>query len=115
MIDAAMADAVPDADVTAPAVTSSTPATGATDVARTTTITLVFSEGVTNVSTTTVVVDDGNAVTGTLAMQSATTYVFTPTMMLAPNATVTVTLTTGITDLAGNALAQTVISFATGT
>jgi len=109
------ADAAPDGDVTPPTLMSSTPANGATSVPRTTTITIVFDEGVQNVSASSFTVAIGvNAVAGTIANLSATTYELTPSSMLMNNATVTVSLTAGISDLAGNALVPVSFSFSTG-
>lgn len=94
------------ADTTAPTVTMRTPAPSATMVATSTTIVATFSEPVTGVTTSTFTVNDGAAVTGTLASaMSGRQWTFTPSAALANNASVTVTLTTGITDLATNALA----------
>lgn len=110
MVDAAM----PDADVTGPMLATSDPLANATNVPRTSTITVVFTEGVVNVSTTTFTVSRGaNAVSGTVSATSATTYVFTPTNSLTPNATITVRLDGAITDASGNALvpAPTTFSF----
>jgi hypothetical protein len=109
------ADAAPDGDVTPPTLMSSTPANGATSVPRTTTITIVFDEGVQNVSASSFTVAIGvNAVAGTIANLSATTYELTPSSMLMNNATVTVSLTAGISDLAGNTLVPVSFSFSTG-
>ena len=94
------------ADTTAPMLSMRTPGSGATMVSPGTTIIATFDEPVQNVTTTTFTVNDGAAVTGTLASSNGgRTWTFTPSAMLATNATVTVTLTTGITDLASNALA----------
>lgn len=94
------------ADTLAPTVTMRTPAPGAAMVSTGTMIVATFSEPVQNVTPTTFTVNDGAAVTGTLASSNGgRIWTFTPSAALANNATVTVTLSTGITDLASNALA----------
>ncbi|MBA3461288.1 MAG: Ig-like domain-containing protein [Deltaproteobacteria bacterium] len=93
-------------DTVAPTVTTRTPAPAATMVSPGTTIVAMFDEPVQNVTLTTFIVNDGAAVTGTLASSNGgRTWTFTPSAMLATGATVTVTLSTGITDLASNPLA----------
>lgn len=117
--DMAFFDAPADADPTPPAVVSTTPADAATDVARTTAITVGFSEPVVNVSATTFTVTTaGGTVAGAITLATPgdyTTYVFTPDAMLDAATVVTVTLTTGIEDYDGNTLPAPVsISFTTG-
>lgn len=101
-------------DVTAPTVMSTTPASDATNVARDTTITVVFDEPVQNVDLSSFLVDDGASVTGSIVPQSVTTYVFTPSNLLMPTATVTVSLTAAITDGSDNALVPVMFTFGTG-
>lgn len=94
------------ADTVAPMVTTRTPASGATMVSPGTAIVATFDEPVQNVTMSTFTVNDGGAVTGVLASSNGgRTWTFTPSAMLGTNATVTVTLSTGITDLAANPLA----------
>jgi hypothetical protein len=91
-----------------PTVTATTPAAGATNVARNTTVTATFSEAVTPASVTaatfTVTPTGGAAIAGTIAVNGATV-TFTPSAQLALGTTYTARLTTGITDLDGGALA----------
>ncbi len=98
-----------DGDRTAPTVTATTPAAGATGVARNTTVTATFSEAIaaSSVTTTTFTLTPagGTAVAGTVTT-SGTTATFTPSADLAFGTTYTARLTTGVTDLAGNGLAQ---------
>ena len=97
-------------DTMAPTVMTRTPAPNATMVATSTTIVATFDEPVMGVTTTSFTVNDGAAVTGTLASSNGgRTWTFTPSAPLANSATVTATLTTAITDLAGNALASPVM------
>jgi hypothetical protein len=98
----------PTVDVTAPTVVSTNPLNGATGVAV---ITATFSEPI-NVSTLTTtnfkVTAPGNAtVDGTVAWDATTrTATFTPTSALAASTAYTATITTGVTDVAGNAMAS---------
>ena len=113
--DAKIADAAIDADSTPPALTSSTPMNGDTNVATSTTITVVFSEPVKNVGTTSFSLSSG--VTGTVAAMGGgsvdTTWIFTPSAALANATQYTVTLTSAITDAAGNPFAGTTFTFTT--
>lgn len=98
-----------DIDRSRPSVTATTPTPGATGVARNTAVTATFSEAIasSSVTTTTFTVTPagGAAVAGTVTT-SGTTATFTPAAELAFGTTYTARLTTGITDIAGNALAQ---------
>lgn len=98
-----------DVDRNAPAVTATTPAAGATDVARATTVTATFSEAMAGSSITTatftVTPAGGAAIAGNVTA-SATSATFTPAGPLAFGTTYTARLSTGVTDLAGNGLAQ---------
>ncbi|HJR67302.1 MAG TPA: Ig-like domain-containing protein [Gemmatimonadaceae bacterium] len=98
-----------DGDRTAPTVTATTPEAGATGVARNTTVTATFSEPIAanSVSTTTFTLTPagGTAVAGTVTT-SGTTATFTPSAALAFGTTYTARLTTGVTDLGGNGLAE---------
>jgi methionine-rich copper-binding protein CopC len=98
-------------DTTAPTASSTDPADGTTDVAVNSRITATFSEAVDpatiTAATFTVTGPDGTAVAGTRAFDVADNLAtFTPTGDLAPDAEFTVTITTGVEDLAGNALAS---------
>ncbi|MDD4888536.1 MAG: Ig-like domain-containing protein [Phycisphaerae bacterium] len=93
---------------TAPAVSSTDPANGATDVAVNKKIAAIFSEAMNSstitAATFTVTGPGSTPVTGIVAY-AGTTATFTPTGGLAPNTTFTATVTTGAQDLSGNALA----------
>lgn len=110
------------ADTTAPTITSRSPTPGATDVAIATTVIVTFSEAMnqaTIVGTTNIrLAPDsapGSTVAATLSYNSATNAAtLTPTAPLLNNVTYRVTVTTGVTDVAGNALAsQTTWTFKT--
>ncbi|MCA9551641.1 MAG: Ig-like domain-containing protein [Myxococcales bacterium] len=96
-------------DTTPPEVVSTVPAPDAVDVAVGTPISVAFSEAIdpATVSAETIQVDDGAPVAGQLAVSDATV-VFTPAAALQPGQTYTVTVGTGVQDLAGNALAEAV-------
>jgi hypothetical protein len=102
-------DGIIDGDRTAPTVTATTPGAGATRVARNTTVTATFSEAVAANSLTTATFTltpaGGAAVAGSVTT-SGTTATFTPSAALAFGTTYTARLTTGVTDLGGNGLAQ---------
>lgn len=91
------------ADRTPPAVTVTLPVNGAVNVARNAPVTIQFSEPVraTSVSSTTITVSP--AITGTFAVDGAAV-TFTPTANYAYSTTYTITVTTGVRDVAGNAL-----------
>ncbi len=97
----------PAADHTAPTVSSTNPLNNATGVAV---ITVAFSEPMTastiNAASFTLTGPGATAVPGSVSY-NATTYVatFTPTSALALGAAYTATVTTAVTDVAGNALA----------
>lgn len=98
----------PGGDTTAPTVSSTNPANGATGVAV---ITATFSEGMSaaSVTTTTFTVSGPgpSAVLGTVAYNSSTYLAtFTPTSALAAGTSYTATITTGVKDAAGNSLAS---------
>ena len=88
-----------------PTVSSTLPANGALDAALGSKITAIFSEAIDPASiATTFTLNDGiNNVAGAVAY-SGVTAVFTPTNALVAGAVYTATITTGTTDLAGNAL-----------
>jgi hypothetical protein len=96
------------ADTTPPTVASTTPAAGASSVSPTTTVTVQFSEPVapSTVTGSTVFLKKGVVpVAGTVSVNGSTA-VFTPAAPLESATAYKATVTTGITDLAGNALAM---------
>jgi hypothetical protein len=109
--DAAVAapDVMPDADVTAPHVASTTPADSATAVALSMPVTVIFDEPVQGVDATTFTA----GVTATIMATSATEYVLSPAADWPASTQITVQLAAGIHDAAGNALAPTSFSFTT--
>ena len=92
-------------DTTPPAVSSTSPANNATDVAINTSITATFSETMdsSTITTGTFTVSGSGNIAGTVTY-SDTTATFTPTTDLDYNTTYTATITTGAKDSAGNAL-----------
>ena len=98
-------------DNTPPTVTSTSPANSAINVAISTVVTATFSEAMdaTTISGTTFtlkVTSGGAAVAGAVTYDPATHIAtFTPTAPLANNTNYTATITTGVKDVAGNALA----------
>jgi hypothetical protein len=114
----------PSNDTTPPTVSSTSPANGATQTPPNTTIRAVFSEPITpdTLTSNTFVVlavgtSGGATVSGTISYTAETmTATFTPTTLLEINTTYTITITTGVEDEAGNAMAATFSwSFTTGT
>jgi hypothetical protein len=95
------------ADTTAPTVSSTSPANSAIGVVVTGTINAVFSEAMDSgtISTTTFTLVGPNAtpVTGTVGFATLTA-TFSPVSNLASSTVYTATVTTGVQDLAGNAL-----------
>jgi methionine-rich copper-binding protein CopC len=107
------------ADTTAPTVSATIPADGATDVPLNQSIVATFSEDMDpfTISTDTVTVA-GPGLTPVAGVVSyiGTTAIFTPASNLAADTTYTATITTGARDLAGNELASDFAwSFTTGT
>jgi hypothetical protein len=96
------------ADTTAPTVSSTSSANGATGVAVNTTIRAFFSEPMdaSTVTATTFTVKAGSTLVPGTVSYSGTTATFTPTDNLAYSTSYTATVTTGVKDLAGNALAS---------
>lgn len=93
-------------DVTPPTVLFTVPADGANGVVVNTTLQIAFSEAVNcaTLDVSTVTLQQGAVpVAGTVTCVGATA-TFTPTSALAPNAAFTATVTTGVTDVAGNAM-----------
>ena len=96
------------ADTTAPMITATINANGATGVATNTKVGATFSEGMDplSITATSFTLKQGaTAVTGTTSY-SGVNAVFTPTSLLANSTTYTATITTGAKDLAGNAMAN---------
>jgi hypothetical protein len=94
-------------DTTAPTVTATIPVNGASGVGVRTTLSATFSEALnaTSVGDTSFTLMHGaSSVAGTVSY-SGTTATFTPTSQLSFSTTYTATLTTGVKDVAGNALA----------
>jgi hypothetical protein len=102
----------PDPDVASPSVTSVSPAEGATGVAPHVNVTVAFSEPmdsstITNSTFTLMRQGDGTAVGASVTYNNATdTATLDPNASLDSLAAYTVTVATGATDLAGNALDQ---------
>jgi methionine-rich copper-binding protein CopC len=108
-------------DDTPPTVTSTGPANGATGVSPSAPITITFSEAmdantITTANITMRTTIGGTAVNGTIAYSAATrTATFTPSATLAQTTGYTVTVSTGVKDAAGNAMAANfVFAFTTG-
>ena len=107
-------------DTTPPTVTSTIPANGATGVPINQAVSATFSKAMDpttiNAATFTLTGPGATPVSGAVTYAAVgTTAAFTPTSNLAPFTTFTATITTGATDLAGNALASNFVwSFTTG-
>lgn len=101
-------------DTTAPAVTARTPASGATGVATTTTVTAGFGEPVQGATVAMTIRNAaGTPVSGTVTYDAGTsTATFTPATALAASAVHTVSVS-GAKDLAGNTMTATSWSFTT--
>lgn len=106
------------ADIVPPTVISTDPANAATGVALNKKIAATFSETMNplTINNTTFLLKNGaNTVIGTVTY-AGTTALFSPTVNLLPNTLYTATITTGVTDLAGNAMVSNYVwSFTTGT
>jgi len=107
-------------DATAPTVSSTSPSDGATDVALTTVVTATFSEAMDESTITTgsfTLLAGATPVSGIVSYASGTyTATFTPDANLAESTEYTASLSTAITDSAGNPLGATYSwSFTTGT
>ena len=95
-------------DNTAPTVSSTSPDNNAVDVSIVAAISVTFSEEMDSSTvndTNFTMADGGGPVAGTVSY-SGTTATFTPTNPLDLSTTYTATVSTGVTDKAGNALAQ---------
>jgi hypothetical protein len=106
-------------DTTAPTVSSTIPTDTVTGVPINQTVNATFSKAMDPATITTAnftVTGPGGTVTGTVAYVAASRIAtFTPAINLAPSTKYTNTITTGATDLAGNALASDFVwSFTTG-
>jgi len=92
-------------DTTPPTVLSVSPAAGATSIDPATAVNVVFSEAMDPSSITTTSFTLNNGVTGTVGYNAATnTATFTPSAALAGNTTYTATISTAVTDVAGNTM-----------
>ena len=106
----------PPADTTPPIVVLSVPICNATDVPLNTLISATFSEAMDNstIDTTTFTLFNGTQDTGAVDT-SGLTSIFTPDSPLIANTVYTATVTTGVQDLAGNAMVSDYIcTFTTG-
>lgn len=105
-------------DTTDPTVKSFSPADGADGVVRNTKVNVVFSEPIdpeTITSTSFKLTEDGgDDVHGTRRYVNPTTVVFSPTEILESMTDYTLSLTSGIKDLAGNGLVPFTLGFTTG-
>lgn len=98
------------ADTTAPTVSSTIPANAATATAVNANVTATFSEAMdpVTVTTATFTLSQGaTVVSGAVTSPSTTTATFNPTSDLVAGTIYTAAITTGVKDLAGNALALT--------
>ena len=107
----------PPVDNTPPTVTSTSPAGGATNAATSSAITIAFSEALnasTVTSSTVQLLDGATPVSASVTYNAANnTVTITPTAALANSKTYTISIlggTSGVKDVAGNALAQTFTS-----
>jgi Ice-binding-like/Bacterial Ig-like domain len=107
-------------DTTKPTVASTIPVNGATAVGFNQVVSATFSEAMNpatiNSTTFTLAGPGGTSVAGlTTYAAIGNTAIFTPTATLAPSSLFTATITTGVTDLAGNTLAVNYVwTFTTG-
>ena len=105
-------------DTTPPTVNSTSPGNAATDVAINAHISVTFNEAMDaeTVSAATFVLKQGAASVAAVVTYAGTVATLSPTTNLEPNAVFTATVTTGVTDQAGNALAlDETWTFETGT
>ena len=96
------------AETTSPTVVSTSPEDNASDVAITTVVSATFSEAMDEATITagSFTLSDGGPVAGTVSYDAGTlTATFTPDADLAHSTVYTATITTAVTDAAGNALA----------
>ena len=94
-------------DSTPPRGVSATPANGTAGVSRTAPLSATFSEGVraSTVTSATLTLRSPLETVGGAVSLSGATATFTPTQTLTPGTTYSVRISTGVQDLAGNALA----------
>jgi hypothetical protein len=105
-------------DTTRPTVSSTVPANAATGVGIGGNIAVTFSEAInpSTITTTTFTLKQGSTVVSGAVTSLGATATFNPAANLAASLVYTATITTGVTDLAGNAMASTYVwSFTTGT
>ena len=105
------------ADVTLPMVNATDPLNNATGVDLSKIVKATFSEAMnpTTINATTVTLKQGTTVVAGTVTYAGTTASFSPTTPLTNNLIYTGTITTGVKDLAGNALAANLVwSFTTG-
>lgn len=105
-------------DITLPLVTLTDPISSATNVARNKAIQITFSEAmmVSSINSTTFTLVQGTTPVVGNVSYSGTVATFTPTIALAASTSYTAKVSTGVKDLAGNALASnTTWNFTTGT
>jgi hypothetical protein len=105
-------------DFNAPTVSIVNPNNNATGVSTQPSIQLQFSEAVQNVTSTNLTLREGSingtvVAIGAITAGANNTYTFSPTAVLNQQTTYYVVLGSGITDMAGNALADTSFSFTT--
>uniref|UniRef100_UPI0025F628B9 LamG-like jellyroll fold domain-containing protein n=1 Tax=uncultured Candidatus Kuenenia sp. TaxID=1048336 RepID=UPI0025F628B9 len=103
-------------DTTPPTVIATSPVSNATEVAVDSTIIATFSEAIdaSSITTDTFLVSDSSGNIGGTISYSDTTATFTPSGPLAYSTTYTVTVTTGVRDVSGNAMTDNYIcSFTT--
>ncbi len=97
------------ADTTAPSVSSTAPANAASGVAVSANITATFSEAIdaTTLTTTTVTLAHGSTSVAGAVSYTGNTVTFDPTSNLVAGLSYVATITTGVKDLSGNAMAIT--------
>src|ERR1035437_4515345 len=95
-------------DLTPPTITSSDPANSATGIAITKVVNVIFSKtlNATTVNATTFTLKQGSTAVAGNVTSSGSMASYTPSASLAYNTTYTGTITTGVKDVAGNALAS---------
>jgi methionine-rich copper-binding protein CopC len=100
------------ADVTAPVVLTTNPTNSATSVALNATVGITFSEAMNSstISTSTIKLMQGSTAIAGAVTYTGNTATFTPSANFIAGAAYTVTVTTGVKDLAGNALAANSVS-----
>ncbi|MBE7444960.1 MAG: Ig-like domain-containing protein [Planctomycetia bacterium] len=93
-------------DTTPPTVSATSPVNGATGILVNSVITATFSEAMNagSITPSTFLVSNGSANIGGAVTYTGTTATFTPSVPLAYSTTYTATITTGVMDVAGNAM-----------